>query len=97
MKPGRNEWLVGRMREMKIAYRISVEKYWCHTCGREKTGAYRVFGVETWRQATPGRPKRGLEGNVNIDGEGGVDGIDMTRDRNKWRSLVNSVMNFRVP
>jgi hypothetical protein len=27
----------------------------------------------------------------------GVDWIDMAQDRDRWRVLVNEVMNFRVP
>jgi hypothetical protein len=27
----------------------------------------------------------------------GVDWIDKTQDRDQWRALVNTVMNFRVP
>jgi hypothetical protein len=28
--------------------------------------------------------------------DGGVDWIDLAQDRDKWRALVNSVMNLRV-
>jgi hypothetical protein len=27
----------------------------------------------------------------------GVDWIDMAQDRNKWRALVNTILNLRVP
>jgi hypothetical protein len=30
-------------------------------------------------------------------GDRGMDWIDLARDRNRWRALVNAVMNIRVP
>jgi hypothetical protein len=39
--------------------------------------------------------------NINMDileiGWGGVDFIGLARNRDKWRALVNAVMNLRVP
>jgi hypothetical protein len=29
--------------------------------------------------------------------DGGMDWIDMAQDRDRWRSLLNAVMNLRVP
>ena len=28
---------------------------------------------------------------------GGMDWIDLAQDKNRWRTLVNTVMNLRVP
>jgi hypothetical protein len=30
-------------------------------------------------------------------GRGGIDWIHLAQDRNHWRALVNTVMNFQVP
>jgi hypothetical protein len=39
--------------------------------------------------------------NIKMDlgevGWGGVDWIGLAKDRNRWRALVNSVLNLRVP
>jgi hypothetical protein len=48
-----------------------------------------------------GKPRRRWVHNIKIDhreiGLGGVDWIDLIQDRDKWRELVNAVMNLRVP
>jgi hypothetical protein len=39
--------------------------------------------------------------NIKIDlrevGRDDMDWTDLTQDRDQWRALVNTVMNFRVP
>jgi hypothetical protein len=48
-----------------------------------------------------GRPRRRWEDNIKMDlqevGWGGMNWIEMAQDRDRWRSLVNAVMNLRVP
>jgi len=48
-----------------------------------------------------GRPRRRCEDNIKMDlqevGCGGMDWIDLTQDRNSWRTLVDVVMNLLVP
>jgi hypothetical protein len=48
-----------------------------------------------------GRPRQKWADNIRIDlGEVGWDNVDwiyLAQDRDKWRALVNSVMNFWVP
>jgi hypothetical protein len=48
-----------------------------------------------------GRPRRRWVDNIRIDlvemGWGDVDWIGLAQDRDRWRVLVNSVLNLRVP
>jgi hypothetical protein len=48
-----------------------------------------------------GRPRRRWEDNIKMDlqelGCGGMDWIELAQDRDRWRALVNAVMNLRIP
>ena len=48
-----------------------------------------------------GRSRRRWEGNIKMDlqeeGCGGTDWIDLAQDRDRWLALVNAVMNLWVP
>jgi hypothetical protein len=47
-----------------------------------------------------GRPRRRWEDNIKMDlyvvGCGGIDWIELAQDRDRWRALVNEVMNLRI-
>ena len=47
-----------------------------------------------------GRPRRRWEDNIKMDLRevgGSGDWMELAQDRDRWRALVNTVMNFRVP
>jgi len=48
-----------------------------------------------------GRPRRKWEDNIKMDLHevecGGMDWIELAQDRDRWRALVNAVMNLRIP
>jgi hypothetical protein len=66
----------------------------------ETRNAYRILVGRPEGKRQPGRPIRRCVDNIKMElrdiGCDGVDGIDMARDRDRLRALVNMVMNLRV-
>jgi len=66
-----------------------------------RRGVYRVLVGKPEGKRPLGIPRRRWEDNIKIDlqevGFGDMDWIELTQDRDRWRTLVNAVMNFRVP
>jgi len=47
-----------------------------------------------------GKPRLRWEDNIKMDLQEvgwGMDWIELAQDRDRWRALVNTVMNLRVP
>jgi hypothetical protein len=67
----------------------------------EKRNACRLFVGKPEGKRPLGRPRCRWVDNIKMDllevGWGGVDWIGLAQDRDKWRALVNAVMNLRVP
>jgi hypothetical protein len=68
----------------------------CSTNEGEEECIY-VIGGKARGKETLGRPRRRWVDNIRMDlgvvGWGDVDWIGLTKDRNRWRALVNSVLN----
>jgi hypothetical protein len=66
----------------------------------EKRIAYRLLVGKPEGRRPLGRPRRRWVDNIKRDlgevGWGDVDLIGLAQDRNRWRALVNSVLNLRV-
>ena len=67
----------------------------------EGRGVYRVLVGKPEGKRPLGRPRRRWEDNIKMDLQavGGVCGawLELAEDRDRWRALVSTVMNFRVP
>jgi hypothetical protein len=62
---------------------------------------YRVLVGEPERMGPLGRPRHRWEDNIKMDLQevecGVMDWIERAQNRDRWRALVNAVMNLRVP
>jgi hypothetical protein len=67
----------------------------------ERGGLYRVLVGKPEGKRPLGRPRLRWEDNIEMVLQevryGGMDWIDLAQDRDRWRALVNVVMNVRVP
>ena len=75
---------------------------WAGHVGRmgERRGVHRLLVGKPKEKRPLGRPRHRWEDNIKMDpqevGCGGADWIEVAQDRDRWRALVNAVMNLRV-
>jgi hypothetical protein len=67
----------------------------------EKRNAYILLVGKPEGKRPLGRPRRRwmdtIRRDLEVVGWGDVDWIGLAKDRNRWRAVVNSVLNLRVP
>jgi hypothetical protein len=72
----------------------------CSLNGGKEKCIYRLLVGKPEGKIPLGRPRRRWVDNIKMDlleiVWGGVDWIGLAQDRDKWRALVNAVMNLRV-
>ena len=66
----------------------------------EGRGVHRVLVGKPVGKRPLGRPRHRWENNIKMDLQevgGGGDWMELAQDRDRWRALVSSVMNLRIP
>jgi hypothetical protein len=72
-----------------------------HVVRMEERGVHGVLVRKPEGKRPLGRPRRRSGDNIKMDfqevGCGGGDWIELAKDRDRWRAIVSTVKNLRVP
>ena len=66
----------------------------------EERGVHRILVGKPEGKRPLGRPRSRWEDNIKMDLQavvGGGDWMELAQGRDRWRALVNTVMNFPLP
>ena len=67
----------------------------------EGRGVHKVLVGKPNGKRPLGRPRRGWVDNIRMDllgvGRGCGEWMELAQDRDRWRALLSTVMNFRIP
>jgi hypothetical protein len=67
----------------------------------EARGVYRFLVGKSEGKRPLGRPRPRWENNIKMDFQemecGDMDSIELVQYRDRWRALVNAIINLRVP
>ena len=73
----------------------------CSILVGEGRGTYRILVGKPEGKKPHERPRRRWEDNIKTGlqevGYEGIDWFDLGQERDRWRALVNAVLNLRVP
>ena len=89
--------LIGNRPQVTDVCQLCLSWFWTHPAVGHTASVVGKPG----RKRPLGRPRRRWVDNIRMDlqevGCGNVDWIGLAQDRERWRKLVNAVMNLRVP
>jgi hypothetical protein len=63
---------------------------------REVRKVYKVFGGQVRKKETTRKTEAESAIKMDLEETGWVEWIQLAQDRDRWRALVNAVMNLRV-
>ena len=90
-----------RHRSLTVAVHISFGSVVSSPRMEEGRGVHKVLVGKPEGKRLLGRPSCRWEDNIKLDlqevGRGGGDWMELAQDRDRWRALVSTVMNFGVP